>query len=143
MKEGNLSPKKNVQETSSNSSAMKKMLIKLGFTNKAESGIFFLLIISVFISESLVMLLLKNLPALSLWSEALLDSSILAIVIFPAIYIFLFLPLKNNITERKRKEESYSYLIESIGEGIAICDTHEKFVFANTAAEKIFGASKG
>ena len=143
MKEGNVSSKNNLHKTFSNSSRMKNRQTKLGFTSKAENGIFFLLIISVFISETLVMLLLKNLPPLSLWAEALLDSSILAIIIFPVIYIYLFRPLKKNITERKRKEESYSYLIESIGEGIIICDVHEKFVFANAAAEKIFGANSG
>ena len=143
MKEGNVFSKNNLHKTFSNSPRMKNMQTKLGFTNKAENSIFFLLIVSVFISETLVMLLLKKLPPLSLWTEALLDSSILAIIIFPAIYIFLFQPLKKNIIERKRKEESYSYLIESIGEGIAICDIHEKFVFANTAAEKIFGAHSG
>ena len=132
-----------MHKTFSNSSRMKNRQTKLWFTNKAENGIFFLLIVCVFISETLVMLLLKKLPPLSLWTEALLDSSILALIIFPAIYLFLFRPLKKNIIERKRKEESYSYLIESIGEGIAICDIHEKFVFANTAAEKIFGANSG
>ncbi len=143
MKEGNISSKKDLQEKLSNSSAMKKMQIKLGFTNKAEANAFIFLLASVFISEILVTLLLKSLPQLSFWADAFLDSSILAIIIFPVIYVFLFLPLKKNINERKKKEESYSNIIESIGEGIAICDVHEKFVFANTAAEKIFGANKG
>jgi PAS domain S-box-containing protein len=41
--------------------------------------------------------------------------------------------------ELLKSEEKYRVLIENMGEGIAITDEEEKFVFANPAAEKIFG----
>ncbi|HEX3024138.1 MAG TPA: PAS domain-containing protein, partial [Chitinophagaceae bacterium] len=89
------------------------------------------------------MLLLRYLPTFSDWTEALIDSSLLSILIFPIIYIFLYLPLKKSMAEHKLKEANYSYVIENIGEGVGIADTNERFVFANDATEKIFGVGKG
>lgn len=45
--------------------------------------------------------------------------------------------------DRTAREVRYKALIENIGEGIVICDAEEKFVFANAAAEKLFGVAKG
>ncbi len=43
----------------------------------------------------------------------------------------------------KKSEEKYRTLIENQGEGVALADTNEKFVFANPAADRIFGVSPG
>ncbi len=55
-----------------------------------------------------------------------------------------------NITERKQaeralreSEEKYRNLIENQGEGVGIVNINEEFVFANPAAEEIFGVTKG
>jgi PAS domain S-box-containing protein len=45
--------------------------------------------------------------------------------------------------ELKKSEEKYRTLIENMGEGIAITDEEERFVFVNQAAEMIFGVRKG
>ena len=134
---------KNLHERLITSSTIKTIQKKAGFFNKGESRIFFLLVGSIFLSEAMIMVLLRSLPTLSPFAEAILDASLLSIIIFPGIYIFLFLPLKENIAERKRRDDSYNYLIENIGEGVAVCDVNEKFVFANVAAEKIFEAKSG
>jgi PAS domain S-box-containing protein len=134
---------KDLHERLSTSSAIKKIQSKAGLFEKGESRIFFLLVGTIFISEALIMVLLRSLPSVPPFAEAILDASLLSIIIFPGIYIFLFLPLKENIAERKRKDDSYNYLIENIGEGVAVCDVKEKFVFANVAAEKIFEAKPG
>jgi len=55
-----------------------------------------------------------------------------------------------DITERRKaaeklreSEEKFRTLIENQGEGVGIVDREEKFVFANPAAEEMFGVEKG
>lgn len=127
----------------SKTSMYKKLLIKIERFIETEKNIFFLIVASIFIGETSIMLLLRYLPTFSDWTEALMDSSILSILIFPVIYIFLYLPLKKSMAAHKLKEANYSYVIENIGEGVGIADTNERFVFANAATEKIFGVGKG
>ena len=43
----------------------------------------------------------------------------------------------------KESEEKYRNLIENQGEGVVIADTEERFIFANPAADRIFGVSPG
>lgn len=43
----------------------------------------------------------------------------------------------------KESEEKYRMLVENQGEGVAIIDLNEKFIYSNPAAEKIFGVTAG
>ena len=65
-----------------------------------------MLIVSIFVAETSVMLLLASLPRMSAWQEALLDSSILLCVLAPILFFFVLRPLTAHIAERRHAEES-------------------------------------
>ena len=46
-------------------------------------------------------------------------------------------------TEARHNEEQYRTLVTTLGEGVAIVDLSERFVFANPAAETVFGMPPG
>ncbi len=64
------------------------------FTKKLISPryLFLVFIGSVFFVEALIMLVLNSLPPMSELNEALIDASALAILTFPLLYFFIFLP---------------------------------------------------
>ncbi len=45
--------------------------------------------------------------------------------------------------ERRESEAKFGTLVESLGEGINIVNGHQRFIFANPAAEQIFGVEPG
>ncbi len=60
------------------------------------------------------------------------------------------LGISHNITESKKREvelkaseERFRRLVQNMGEGIVIVDEEESFLYANPAAEKIFGVQPG
>ena len=110
---------------------------------KLESKIFLLLIISIFICETSIMLLLHLLPKVAAWAEALIDSSVLSLLIFPVIYYYQVTPLKKSIADGHKKEADFKALIDNMGEGVGICDENEIFTFVNAAAEQIFETTPG
>ena len=64
--------------------------------------------------------------------------------------VFGVLGTYEDITEHRQAEEAlresedrYRTLVENIGEGIGIVDSSETFLFANPAAEKVFGVGPG
>jgi PAS domain S-box-containing protein len=59
---------------------------------------------SIFIAESIVMLFLSVLPPMTGFSEALLDSALLVMLVSPVLYFFLLRPLILHINERRRAE---------------------------------------
>ena len=64
-----------------------------------------LLLIVIFISESLIMQILNELQIQPYWLETILNSLFLLLLIFPTIYFFVINPLKLQIAERKLVEE--------------------------------------
>ncbi len=110
---------------------------------KKDKNVFLLLVVCIFICEILIVLLVSYLPAMATWKKVVIDSSLLSILIFPLIYFFLFIPLKQSIADKNKNQVRHQQLIENIGEGVVICNAEEIFLYANTAAEKLFGAEKG
>jgi len=61
-----------------------------------------------------------------------------------------FVAVKEDITARKHGEDTlresearYRTLVDNVGEGIGVVDLQERFIFANPAAENIFGVPAG
>ena len=63
------------------------------------------IIISIIVTEILVMILINVIQSLALWNELLIDSILLAIILLPILYFFSFRPLILTISERKQEEE--------------------------------------
>ena len=64
------------------------------------------LAITVFLAESLVMLLLPLFPPMPGMVETVVDATLLAFLLFPVFYYLVFRPLILNITERRYAEQA-------------------------------------
>ncbi len=82
-----------------------KDLARPGFT---ALGFLIITAISVFLTEAVIMLFIAVMPGFSVYTVALLDALILAILIIPMLYIFLFRPMVRHITERVKAEKKLS-----------------------------------
>jgi PAS domain S-box-containing protein len=61
--------------------------------------------VSIFAAETFVMFLLPVLPPLSFYVNVLLDSSLLTILVFPPLYVFLFRPMVLFVARDKQAQE--------------------------------------
>ena len=75
-------------------------------SNRSPLRLLLVLALLIFVSECVVMLFLAYLPPLSVWSGALLDGSLMLVLISPTLYLLVFRPLIELIAERRRAEES-------------------------------------
>jgi signal transduction histidine kinase len=66
--------------------------------------IFILAIVIIFVAEFLVMMVLTQLPEVNAFYTALIDSFLLSLLIIPAFYAFVYRPLKENISQRRKAE---------------------------------------
>ncbi len=87
------------------------------------------------------MLLLQYLPQQSLLIEAVIDASLLVLLISPTLYFFLFRPLVTHIRGRqqiegillKNKEEQFKLMIHASLDGFWILNSHGRFLEVNNA----------
>jgi diguanylate cyclase (GGDEF)-like protein/PAS domain S-box-containing protein len=112
--------------------------------------IFLVVALSVFISETIVMLLLHVLPQQSFLVEAAIDASLLVCLIAPMLYYFLFLPMTSHILGRQRvedtllknKEQQFKSMIRASLDGFWITDTRGRFTEVNNAYCQMTGYSQ-
>lgn len=71
-------------------------------------------IVTIFFTETFIMLLFFMLPYIPPKIKAILDSSLLTALVFPVFYLVLYRPLILQIAERKRIEERNRELIQQI-----------------------------
>jgi signal transduction histidine kinase/CheY-like chemotaxis protein len=81
-----------------------------------KSPLFFVLMIgiSIFVVEAIVMFFLSAFPPISKLSEAIVDASLLLMMVSPVLYFFLLRPLLLHITERKRIEDELKRAHETL-----------------------------
>jgi diguanylate cyclase (GGDEF)-like protein/PAS domain S-box-containing protein len=72
------------------------------------------LICSIFVGEMSVMLFIGMLPSLLPWHEALLDSTLLLILIFPVIYFLVFRPLKIQLDTQKQVDATLKNALDRL-----------------------------
>jgi PAS domain S-box-containing protein len=83
----------------------------------------------------------ENLPL----SVALICLSVVTLIVFVVIRVSRGLgnDLVKAEQELRESESKYRFLVENAGDGIGIVNLNEEFIFANSAAERIFGVDEG
>ncbi len=99
-----------------------------------------------FAAETLIMFALADVPVHSPWGQALLDSTLLSLVICPILYVFAFRPVARHIAERERveralrdNEDRYRDLVEHSHDLICTHDLDGKVLSTNATAARIMG----
>lgn len=105
--------------------------------------------LSVFVGELLIMLLLSVLPPMPMMLEAVLDATLLLIVISPALFYFLFIPIIRHVKIREEAEELLRKnrdLLQSVFNGfsepIMLLDEQLKVKLMNRAARDYYGLNQ-
>ncbi|NOU00556.1 MAG: GGDEF domain-containing protein [Gallionella sp.] len=120
------------------------------FALKSPTLILLTVALSVFLSETLVMMLLPMLPPHSILDDAILDATLLVILISPTLYFLLFKPLVNHIKERevieailrKNEEEQFKLMIRSSLDSFWVSDKFGNFLDVNYSFCKLTGYSR-
>ncbi|MFQ5752079.1 MAG: PAS domain S-box protein [bacterium] len=116
----------------------------VGISTRYTSPFYFLIIvaISIFFAEMFVMFILAIMPLLSPLTGMLFDSSLLVVLLFPALYYFLLRPLIRHTTECKQAQERFRLVVESAPNSIVMVNPEGKIVLVNSQTEKMFGYSR-
>jgi diguanylate cyclase (GGDEF)-like protein/PAS domain S-box-containing protein len=109
------------------------------FALKSPTLIILTVALSVFISETLVMMVLPMIPAQSILDNAILDATMLVFLISPTLYFLLFRPLVNHIREReivesilrKNEEEQFKVMLRSSLDSFWVTDKQGNFLDVN------------
>lgn len=123
---------------------------ELKFVPKSPRMIFFIVAAAVFIAEAFIMFLLSYLPDHSVWLSAVLDSTLLLLLVSPMLYFFLFQPMVNYIHEhqkieetlRKNEEEQFKIMVRTSLDGFWITDRQGRFLEVNDAYCQLIGYSR-
>jgi diguanylate cyclase (GGDEF)-like protein/PAS domain S-box-containing protein len=132
------------------SSKLHNPTLSQSFALKSPTLIILTVALSVFISETIVMFLLPFLPQQSVLDNAILDSTLLVVLISPTLYFLLFKPLVNHIKEReaieailrKNEEEQFKLMIRSSLDSFWVSDKRGNFLDVNYSFCKLTGYTR-
>ena len=69
---------------------------------------------SIFVSEILIMMVLRFVPPLPPFEEALIDAALLSFTVFPVLYFFIFRLLNQHIAQQRLTEAEKDTLIAEL-----------------------------
>jgi len=102
--------------------------------------------VTIFCAEVLVMLILQVLPELSPHTEAVIDSVLLIILLIPAFYYLIYVPLRRQLLRLEStqqaltiSEQRFSDVAAHIGEWIWEVDAEGRYTYASPMIEEIIG----
>jgi len=102
-----------------------------------------MLTVAAFLEELLILFVLDMLPPLPKTAEFLLDATLLAVLIFPVLYLLVYRPMSWNISELKQAKDdlrTVSVAFES-RDPILITDAQVNILIANKMFLKLSGYS--
>src|SRR4030042_4553397 len=109
----------------------------------------FIVILSAFVTEASLMFFLPTLPHIPTWMWAMLDATLLVILLSPALYFFVLRPLMLHISERKQAEEktelTYSQLSQifnTAADGMRLIDKDFNVLRINETFSTLSGVSR-
>jgi PAS domain S-box-containing protein len=101
---------------------------------------------AVFVGETTVMIILAYLPDSPMWTEALFDSTMLVVLLFPVLFFLVYQPFVQRIEYLKKAEntarksqERFKQIFEGSPLGIAAYDTQGNLLKNNKSCLDIFG----
>lgn len=108
------------------------------------------MILSIFIAEFIVMFVLATLPPLSLTFEAIIDSTVLLILLSPTFYYFHYHPLYQYHQELKKmfdrlslSEERLKLTLGAVNDGLCDWDIQSRKAYLSQRAQTMLGYSAG
>jgi len=106
----------------------------------------FAIVLAIFCAEVLVMLVLALLPEMQPHQEALVDSALLIVLLIPAFYYLIYLPLQRQIGELRAAQEAlsvseqrFSDVAVHVGEWIWEVDADGRYTYSSPMVEEILG----
>ncbi len=95
------------------------------------------IVVTIFSAELLIMILFWFLPLFKPLSQALIDSSLLILITFPSLYLFVFRPLRLQIKKRQRAEEQKDILIIELRQAVDEVKTLQGIIPICASCKKI------
>lgn len=117
----------------------------LNFFTNSPLRLFLLIIGVVFVGETTVMIILAQMTISSKWLEAIFDSTMLIVLLFPALYILIYKPFLQHIEYLKKAENKvrksqsrFKQIFDESPLGIATYETNGNLLKYNKSFSKIF-----